>query len=459
MNSNEIYDVIIVGGGPAGLAVGSELSAGNKVLLLDKNVAGETARSWFIPKDAIDDKVMPFTYNGVTRFITQTFGGANVAWNCELFDRYPYVNEKTLLPHWRKVITDNGSQVLDQCTYIDSSVSDNIATVQTSKGTFRARLLVDATGYNSPIVQKYKIDRNNYYWWSVSGSINKHSSLNGMKVGDYMMWQTFKDTNADENASMANGRPIFSYEILNENTSFSFCFYLRKEIVSREVMDREYQMLLRNEPATANFHNVEIVEQKYGWYPSGGLSQQIAADNVAFIGDAGCWTTPCGWGMTFILRNYSGYAAQLSKLLAANTLDKEALEAITHYKTHEKYEVLLDTIITHFLSVATANQLDRFINLFKSIPYILCEKVFTLTITQEEVHTMLHAMLKEFSLRELVSILPKEDYLLLANEAVYFVEDAAVQEIHKFFHWFHNGADDPAPNGMNQGYNFATAGN
>jgi hypothetical protein len=326
--------------------------------------------------------------------------------------------------------------------------------VQTSKGVFRAKLLIDATGYNSPIVQKYKIERDNYYWWSVSGSINKHrNGLNGMKVGDYMMWQTFKDTNADENASMASGRPIFSYEILNEDTSFSFCFYLRKEIVSREVMDREYAMLLRNEPATANFHNVEIAEQKYGWYPSGALSQQIAEDNVVFIGDAGCWTTPCGWGMTFILRNYSEFAGKISKLLAENKLDKESLLSVPHYKTHEKYEVLLDTIVTHFLSVATANQLDRFINLFKVIPYVLCEKVFTLTITRAEVHTMLKAMLSEFSLAELVSILPKEDYLLLLEEAKYFVEDAIVDEMHKIFSLFHKTTELPL--GLNNGYNFA----
>ncbi len=454
MDSKGVYDVIIVGGGPAGLAVGSELSYKHKVLLLDKNVVGQTARSWFIPKDAIDEKVMPFTYNGVTRFITQTFGGANVAWNCELFDRYPYVNEKTLLPHWREVMLKNGSEVLDQCAYIDSFVGDGVATVQTSKGTFRARLLVDATGYNSPIVQKYKIDRSNYYWWSVSGSINKHrNGLNGMKVGDYMMWQTFKDTNADENASMANGRPIFSYEILNEDTSFSFCFYLRKEIVSREVMDREYMMLLRGEAATSNFHNVDIVEQKYGWYPSGALSQQIAEDNVVFIGDAGCWTTPCGWGMTFILRNYAGFSAKISKLLVANTLDKASLLAVPHYDIHEKYEVLLDAIITHFLSVATANQLDRFINLFKVIPYVLCEKVFTLTITREEVHTMLQAMLKEFSIAELVRILPREDYGLVLEETKYFVEDAIHEEMHKIWSLFHSSNETPS--GLNNGYNFA----
>lgn len=454
MDACDVYDVIIIGGGPAGLAVGSELSYKHRVLLIDKNIAGKTARSWFIPLDAIDDKVMPYTYNGVTRFITQTFGGADIAWNTELFDRYPYVNEKTLLPHWLEVITGNGSLVLDDCTYLDSNVSAGVVTVETSRGPFRGRLLIDASGYNSPIVEKYKIDRDAYYWWSVAGSINEHpAGLNGMNVGDYMMWQTFKDTNADVDASMASGRPIFSYEILNGNTSFSFAFYLRPERVPREVMEKEYMTLLRDEPATANFHEVVIKEPKFGWYPAGALSQQIAEDNVVFIGDAGCWTTPCGWGMTFILRNYSEFAGKMSVLLNENRLDKKSLLSVPHYRVHEKYEVLLDTIVTHFLSRASASQLDRFINLFNKIPKILCEKVFTLTISRQEVGVMLQAMLDEFELLELVRILPKEDYLLVLEEVKYFAEDAVVDEMHKVFGLFHK--PQAQPSGLNDGYNFS----
>jgi flavin-dependent dehydrogenase len=453
MENTGNYDVIIVGGGPAGLGVGAELSAKHKVLLIDKDTAGKTHRSWFVPLDAVDEKVMPYTYNGVTRFITNTFGGSNIAWKTELFNRYPYVNEKTLPPHWRKTMEDNGSTVLDQCTYLDSEVKDGVVTVKTDKGTFQARLLIDASGYNSPIVQKYNIQRDNYYWWSVAGSINEHpQGLNDMNVGDYMMWQTFKDTNADVNASMSEGRPIFSYEILNDNTSFSFAFYLKKDRVPQEVMEAEYMKLLRDEPATSNFHGVTIQEKKYGWYPSGALSQQLAEDNVVFIGDAGCWTTPCGWGMTFILRNYSEFAQKMSGLIAENRLDKASLLSVPHYKVHEKYEVLLDTIITHFLSVATASQLDRFINLFDKIPKILCEKVFTLTITREEVHTMLKAMLDEFSVSELVGILPKEDYLLVLDEVKYFAEDAVLDEMHEVFGIFHKTS--ATPSGLNNGYNF-----
>jgi flavin-dependent dehydrogenase len=217
---------------------------------------------------------------------------------------------------------------------------------------------------------------------------------------------------------------------LNEDTSFSFIFYLKKDQVARDIMEKEYYHVIRDERSTKDFHDLEVQELKYGWYPSGGLSQQVAEDRVVFVGDAGCWTTPCGWGMTFILRNYKYFADQIGGLLQKDTLDKKSLLSVPHYKTHEKYEVLLDTVVTHFLSNASSSQLDRFIKLFqKDLKKILCEKVFCLTITQEEIGEMIKPIMENFDLRELAHIFPKEDYKLFLEEAKYFVEDFVVQEM------------------------------
>jgi len=87
--------------------------------------------------------------------------------------------------------------------------------------------------------------------------------------------------------------------------------------------------------------------------------------------------------------------------------------------------------MTHFLSNANAKQLDQFINLFTKIDPIVCEKMFTLNITQKEIRDVLKIIFSEFELVELIKIIPKEDYSIILEEAGFLVEDAAIEEIKK----------------------------
>ncbi len=415
-----MYDVIIIGAGPAGLSVASELAKAHRVLVVDgKEKIDECTKSWFIPAYLAKDnpEVMPYMYPGIFRLLTWTFTDVKTCWDTDLPYGYYYVKEHEILKFWGDKAQTLGAEIRLGTFYADHVVEDTHVTVDTTAGRFQAKLLIDASGHDSLIAKRYE-RKEDYYWWSVYGAIVEHpNGLHGMKNGDYMLWQTFKSTNAHDDVTLREGRPVFEYEILTEDESFPLILYLRKDKVDKEFMARQFEEVLYEEPTVAQYQDCTIKERKWGWYPSGGLSYKQAEDRVAFIGDAGCWTTPCGWGFGFIVYNYQKYAASLSGLLEKDDLDRDAINAIVDLSLYEKHQILLDALASHFLANASPKQLDQFISYFNANDPVICEKIFTLTVSHDDLRETAKKFFDYFSPLELLGIVPPEDYLLLLKEA------------------------------------------
>ncbi len=433
------YDVVIVGAGPAGLAIASEVSKKLSVLVIDsKKEITQTDRSWFIPKFMCDDgeadDILPYTYTGVKRFLADTFSGVpDKAWDSSLENGYLFVYEHEVLKYWGDKVLENGSTIELNCSYLDHTVTaykdkEKPVEIHTSKGNLFCKMLVDASGHDSMIIKKYHINQD-YYWWSVYGLIVNHKDgvPEQMKVGDYMMWQTFRNTNPDDEESLNGGRPVFEYEIFDNKTSFPLILFLRKEKISKELMKTYFTEVMKESKVAANYENIDILEEKWGWYPSGGLSQNIAEDHVAFAGDAACWTTPCGWGFAFIVKNYKNFSESIIQAFDEGKFSKDELDELFNLKTAYKFQIMFNKVATRVLSLGNTKIIDRLLEFFDKLGFIYCEKTFTLSLTKKDIEHIIINLFKELDFELIKEIFDRDDLEWLMEEFKDGVEESVIK--------------------------------
>ncbi len=461
------YDIIVVGAGPSGLSVASELSQKYKVLVIDKKErAGYFHRSWFCPDIYVNDKpeLKPFLYPGINRFILRTFEDNDNKESPEIFThqaemKYWYIAGEQLLEFFDEKIrhAPTQSKTSYNSTYLGHQVNDEIVELSyeqiengaSQRHTVRAKLLINAGGYNSPISRKYQTYNEDVMWWSVYCPEVRHPKNiaeihEDMQPRDYLLWAQFSDPQLSDDAATDEGRLIFEYEMLSQNPfvkdtaphSTPMIFYITDDRKSKEMMKNKYEWLMENNDYIKNlFGSSELVKENWGWYPSGGVDQMVAKNRCAFIGDSAVWTTACGWGASFILRYYKTYATKLDVLIQENRLDENSLKSITDFDKSFDFQLLMDQLMIRFLAASDPISMNGFLKTFNDVPFILCEKLFTLTLKPNEFGPLFKAMMDNIGLKRILQVLRPRDYDLFIKVCFDFIEEFSKEQIKELIHF------------------------
>ena len=326
------FDIIIAGGGPAGMSAAAELSKNFKVLVLEKKKPGTTQSTWYSYEDRakkydLEDAVAVRTnYIKFTAPTTEHF----MRDNCVIFDH------NKVLEIWMERAISKGAEVRQEA-FIDYKKEGNGVEVTTDLGTYKADLLVDSMGINSPIIQKNNLIKRKDAWVIYGAKMKGVEFENPFQL-EYM------PLNDEENTYIG----IHPH---SETETNIYAFKGQKNTIGDpdELREKFDKIIAEIQP------NAKRIETLRGTIVSGTL-KKYALDNVIFFGSSGMLNPDgCGMGFNQILMKHQIFAEGIREVMKTKSLDKKSLGKVaTSLKDQEtiNFQKIIGAFSLYFIRSA-----------------------------------------------------------------------------------------------------------
>jgi flavin-dependent dehydrogenase len=411
-----MYDAIIIGAGPAGLSLASELSQKHKILVVEKGKIGVTEKSWGSGLDVMKKLNLEkcIVNKNISQLIFKHYLGST--WLFE--DDYCQLDEKKLLNEFVKRCNKKNTEFLEH-TYIDKVNSkNNKIKIKIGNKEISTRLLIDCSGAFSPIVKKYDLI-DSYSSYPILGY-----TLKDVKVDPHLfIWEIMKTPGYHE--IMIGG--IMPYS--SRKAQVHVFPYLWNKTCNYSFLQKYLKDYLTYYPG---LNSGKLVTKTFGTIKMGSLKKN-SLDNVFFYGAAGLWTPRfAGTGFNMILFTFQEVASKLSKLIVSNDLSEKKLSKIKNSILEPKMVHFLKCLEKIVFSIRdNPDKMNEFLNMVgKSDPqfgkYLLRSEfnLNSLKKSWDNIH-------KFFSVREILKILPKKDIMYLLELEMDLIEDTLIEKYKK----------------------------
>ncbi len=304
------YDIIIVGGGLAGLISAIELGRENKVLLLEKNdypfhkVCGEYISNEVLPylqRLGFD----PFSYgaSSINKLRISTPKGKNLHSRLDLggFGLSRYIMDEAL----SKLAIAKGAELKTGIRVVDIGMHDGVLYVNTPEENYTAKLVIGSYGKRAMLDKKLQRQ-----------FIQEHTGYMGVKYHIETKYPV-------DEIGLDNFRDGYCGVVKIEDSKYNLCYlYKRKKNEAfASIRELEEKVLFTNPRLKELFTSSSFLSSKPGVINEICFSaKSLVENNILMCGDSAGLITPlCGNGMSM--------AISAAKLLSECIRRSQVLEA------------------------------------------------------------------------------------------------------------------------------------
>ena len=296
-SARHFYDIIIAGAGPAGLLIGSKLAGDLRVLILDRGTIGNTTKFWLtsnqrLQRHGLEGAVAYRTDRGS---IASFLGGYALA-----IGDYAVVDDRILLMTLSRRCQERGAELVDNSAVQCIRWGHASITVETTLGSFQCRLLIDATGGNSPIATTFRSQKLDGFY-SIYGA-----HLRGIRL---------KTEEIIGSHVIRLGYPVPMFEVFptGDSSAFAVVFFATRRLQKVSEMKSAFHDHLVSNPFFEITRKTEEFEGKMGGIPIGRPRPRRLPGIFAF-GEAGMIQSPLiGGAFNEVLKHVDDVADAVRK--------------------------------------------------------------------------------------------------------------------------------------------------